>query len=59
MIREGFDALDICIRLRDAGLLAKPTHGDVVRFTPPLVINKEEMGQCCEIIDGVIRGLLK
>lgn len=59
VIREGFDAWDICIRLRDAGLLAKPTHGDVVRFTPPLVINKEEMGQCCEIIDGVIRGLLK
>jgi len=59
VIREGFNAWDICIKLRDAGLLAKPTHGDIVRFTPPLVINSEEMAQCCEIIDGVARDLLK
>jgi len=58
-INEGFDAWDICMKLRDGGLLAKPTHGHIVRFTPPLVINEKEMGECCEIIDGVVRGLLK
>lgn len=39
------------MRLRDNGLLAKPTHGDKIRFAPPLVINKEQMMEAVEIIE--------
>lgn len=41
---------DICLKLRDNGLLAKPTHGDKIRFAPPLVITKEQMIECVGII---------
>eukprot|EP01117_Protostelium_nocturnum_P020114 TRINITY_DN890_c0_g1_i1.p1 TRINITY_DN890_c0_g1~~TRINITY_DN890_c0_g1_i1.p1 ORF type:complete len:446 (-),score=131.11 TRINITY_DN890_c0_g1_i1:215-1552(-) len=44
---------DICMLLRDAGLLAKPTHGNIIRFAPPLVITDDQMGQCIEIIKQV------
>ena len=40
---KGKDAWDVCIALKDAGLLAKPTHGDIIRFAPPLVINEEQL----------------
>ena len=43
-------AWDICIKLRDNGLLAKPTHGNIIRFAPPLVITKEELLDCVSII---------
>ena len=43
-------AWNICLRLRDNGLLAKPTHGNIIRFAPPLVMNKEELLDCIEII---------
>lgn len=46
----GHLAWDICLRLRDNGLLAKPTHGNIIRFAPPLVINKEQLDACIEII---------
>jgi ornithine--oxo-acid transaminase len=36
--------------LKDLGLLAKPTHGDKIRFTPPLVISDEELEEACNII---------
>ena len=43
-------AWQICLKLRDAGLLAKPTHGDKIRFAPPLVITKEQILECVDII---------
>jgi ornithine--oxo-acid transaminase len=43
-------AWDICLALRDNGLLAKPTHGNIIRFAPPLVINKKQLFLCIDII---------
>ena len=47
-------AWNICLALRDNGLLAKPTHGNIIRFAPPLVINKEELMICIDIIVSTI-----
>ena len=47
-------AWDICIKLRDNGLLAKPTHGNIIRFAPPLVINEKELLDCISIIKNTI-----
>ena len=43
-------AWELCLLLRDNGLLAKPTHGDIIRFAPPLVISEEQLMECCRII---------
>lgn len=43
-------AWNICLRLRDNGLLAKPTHGNIIRFAPPLVMNEEQLRDCVSII---------
>jgi len=43
-------AWDICVALKDNGLLAKPTHGNIIRFTPPLVITEEQILDCVSII---------
>ncbi len=43
-------AWDICMALKENGLLAKPTHGDKIRFAPPLIINKEQVLECVDII---------
>lgn len=48
--KNGLEAWDVCIKLRDNGLLAKPTHGDIIRFAPPLVINEEQLMECVDII---------
>ena len=48
-------AWDICTKLMDNGLLAKPTHGNIIRFAPPLVINKEELKHCIEIIVNTLK----
>lgn len=50
---HGNKAWDICIALKDAGLLAKPTHGNIIRFAPPLVISEEAMATACTIITEV------
>ncbi|MCC7332902.1 MAG: ornithine--oxo-acid transaminase [Flavobacteriales bacterium] len=47
-------AWDICMKLRDNGLLAKPTHGNIIRFAPPLVMNKEHLLDCVSIIKKTI-----
>ena len=47
-------AWDICLALRDNGLLAKPTHGNIIRFAPPLVINKKQLLYCVDIIVNTI-----
>lgn len=43
-------AWDFCLELKENGLLAKPTHGDKIRFAPPLIITKEQVLECVEII---------
>ncbi len=47
-------AWDMCMALRDNGLLAKPTHGNIIRFAPPLVISKEELMKCIGIIENTL-----
>ena len=51
---ESSTAWDICIKLRDNGLLAKPTHGNIIRFAPPLVMTEEQLHDCCDIIEKTI-----
>ncbi|MEI6628019.1 MAG: ornithine--oxo-acid transaminase [Alphaproteobacteria bacterium] len=48
---------DLCLALRDNGLLAKPTHGDKIRFAPPLIITKEQILECVEIIGKSLKTL--
>ena len=43
-------AWELCIAMKDHGLLAKPTHGDRVRFAPPLIITSGQITECIEII---------
>ena len=50
-------AWDLCLQLKENGLLAKPTHGDKIRFAPPLVITKEQILDCVEIIRRTLGGL--
>ena len=50
----GKTAWDVCLALKENGLLAKPTHGDIIRFAPPLVINEEELKFAVDIITKVI-----
>ena len=52
--KDGKTAWDVCVNLKENGLLAKPTHGDKIRFTPPLVISAEQLDECCAIIEKVI-----
>jgi len=51
---EGKMAWNICLRLRDNGLLAKPTHGNIIRFAPPLVMTEEQLMDCVSIIKKTI-----
>ncbi len=51
---DGRTAWDVCIKLMENGLLAKPTHGDIIRFAPPLTITEEQMNKCCDIIEETI-----
>ena len=52
---ESQTAWNICLSLRDNGLLAKPTHGNIIRFAPPLVINKEQLMICIDVIVNTIK----
>lgn len=54
VINEKFDAMKICLELRDKGLLAKPTHGHIIRLAPPLVISESQILECAQIISNVI-----
>ncbi len=47
-------AWDICVALKENGLLAKPTHGNIIRFAPPLVMTEDQLHECCDIIDSTI-----
>lgn len=52
-------AWDICMALRDNGLLAKPTHGNIIRFAPPLVMNEEQLLDCVAIITKTLQAFEK
>lgn len=47
---DKISAWDICLKMKDNGLLAKPTHGDIIRFAPPLVMTEEQVMECVDII---------
>ncbi len=51
---ESTTAWDICVALKGNGLLAKPTHGNIIRFAPPLVMTEEQIHECCDIIEKTI-----
>ena len=53
---ESETAWNLCLKLKDNGLLAKPTHGNIIRLAPPLVITEEQIHECCDIIERVIIG---
>jgi ornithine--oxo-acid transaminase len=52
-------AWNLCVAFKDNGLLAKPTHGNIIRFTPPLVIKEDQMMACCDIIENTVLNFSK
>ena len=52
---ESDTAWNICVRLAENGLLAKPTHGNIIRFAPPLVMNEEQLRDCEAIIVNTLK----
>jgi ornithine--oxo-acid transaminase len=54
---DGFEAWDVCVALKDKGLLAKQTHGNIIRFAPPLVITREEVNHAIGIIREVFEAI--
>ena len=48
-------AWNICLALRDNGLLAKPTHGNIIRFAPPLVMTEDQLRDCIDIITTTLK----
>ncbi|MBI6121336.1 ornithine--oxo-acid transaminase [Salegentibacter maritimus] len=52
---ESSTAWDICMALKENGLLAKPTHGNIIRFAPPLVMNEEQLKDCVDIIISTLK----
>ncbi len=51
---DSHTAWDLCLQLAKNGLLAKPTHGNIIRFAPPLVMTEEQLMECCDIIEKSI-----
>lgn len=47
-------AWNICLKLAENGLLAKPTHGNIIRFAPPLVMTEDQLQECCDIIENTV-----
>lgn len=54
VIDENYDAMEICLKMAANGLLAKPTHGDIIRFAPPLIIGDEELESALDVITGTL-----
>jgi len=54
VINDKYDAWDLCLRLRDNGLLAKPTHGDTIRLAPPLILTEAQLDECVDIITKTV-----
>lgn len=55
---NGKTAWDVCLALKDNGLLAKQTHGDIIRFAPPLVINEAQIKEACAIIEKTLLNIV-
>jgi ornithine--oxo-acid transaminase len=51
---ESDTAWNICLKFAENGLLAKPTHGNIIRLAPPLVITEEQIHECCDIIEKCV-----
>ena len=58
-LADGRTAWDVCVALKEAGVLAKPTHGDIIRFAPTLVISREELEWAMDRIEEVLRNFTK
>ena len=56
---ESETAWNLCVALKENGLLAKPTHGNIIRFAPPLVMTEEELMECVRIIEETINAFEK
>ena len=56
---ESKTAWNLCVALKNNGLLAKPTHGNIIRFAPPLVITKEQLNDCVAIIKKTVQGFVR
>jgi ornithine--oxo-acid transaminase len=54
---NGKEAWDVCLKMAENGLIAKPTHKHIIRFAPPLVITEEELMEAIEIIKASIKSL--
>jgi ornithine--oxo-acid transaminase len=52
---ESSTAWEMCLKLAENGLLAKPTHGNIIRFAPPLVMTEDQLHECCDIIERVVK----
>merc|ERR1712153_7548 len=52
--KDGIVAWDVCMRLKDNGLLAKPTHDHIIRFAPPLTIDEAQIDEAASIINDTI-----
>ena len=53
--KDGKEAWDVCVAMKENGLLAKPTHGDIIRFAPPLVITEEQLRDAISIIAKTLK----
>lgn len=56
---KGIKAWNICVRLMQNGLLAKPTHGNIIRLAPPLVMTESQLSDCCDIIENTLNEFVK
>jgi ornithine--oxo-acid transaminase len=52
---ESKTAWNICMKLKENGLLAKPTHGNIIRFAPPLVMTDDQLEECINIILSTLK----
>ena len=52
--KNGVEAWDVCVKMKEMGLLAKPTHGNIIRFAPPLVISEQQLREAIAIIKEAI-----
>ncbi|KAM7537737.1 hypothetical protein Aperf_G00000066289 [Anoplocephala perfoliata] len=59
VLNEKYNAMEVCKKLRDNGLLAKPTHETIIRFAPALIITEEEIKEACKIIHEVFAAIAK
>jgi ornithine--oxo-acid transaminase len=58
VISKEFDAWQVCLKIAELGLLAKPTHGHIIRLAPPLVMTQDQLHECIEIIEKGVKSFL-